>query len=216
MKDRIIDILEKYGKVFVLFCIGVAILGIVLSYVFPNEIPYEIEVNNVEQEDFNLTLTPGAVVTYRCNTGTKPMAGIQVWISKEGQEFWDGRIIYEVYNKDESVLYGVAEQSLAELFDIQFVYLPFKGMKECNGDLVIKFSYTGSENVYPVLKANKVELEDASTSVDGNIIEGNLKSSYIYMNYTHPLVFDLKIILVIFITVFFTFESKKKQKVKEV
>lgn len=221
MKDKIIGLLEKYGKFFVLSCIGIAIVGIVLSYVFPNESIYSIEVNGDdvvnadENSDFKIPLTQGSVVEYYCNTGTKPMAGIQVWISKEGAEFSDGKIIYEVYNQDESVQLGTGEQSLKDLYDLQFVYLPFTGMKECNGDIKIKFYYTGSEATAPVLLANQNEVEDASTSVDGSSITGNIKSSYIYINYTHPLVFDLKVILAIFVTVFFTLDSKKKQKVNE-
>jgi hypothetical protein len=216
MKDKIIGLLEKYGKLFVLFCIVISVLGIIFSYVFPNEVFDQIEVNNEENSDFKIPLTQGSFVEYKCNTGERPMAGIQVYISKEGAEFVDGKIVYEVYNGDGTVLLGTGEQLLKDLFDPQFVYLPFKGMKECNGDLTIKFYFTGSETTPPALIANRnTEIKDTSTLVDGSIIAGNLKTRYIYIVYTHPLVFDLKVILAIFVTVFFTLESKKKQKVNE-
>jgi hypothetical protein len=212
MKDKIIGLLEKYGKIFVLFCIAISAFGILLSYVFPNEVIYSIDVNVEDNTDSKIPLTEGSFVEYQCNTGTKAMTGIQVWISKEGAEFMDGKIIYEVYNGEGFELLGIGEQLLKDIDDLQFVYLPFKGMKECNGDLTIKFYYTGNETTVPALIANQNEVEEASTSLDGTLLSGNLKSSYIYINETHPLVFDLKVILAIFVTVFFTLESKRNRK----
>lgn len=111
--------------------------------------------------------------------------------------------------------YGTGEQLLKDIDDGQFVYLPFKGMKECIGDINIKFYYIGSETIEPALIANQDKVKNVSTFSDGTLIKGNIKASYIYINETHPLVFDLKIMLAIFVTVFFTLESKKKQKAKE-
>lgn len=212
MKEKMIELLEKYGKFIVLFCITVSALGIVLSYVFPKGAFYSNDVNNVEVSDFKIPLTQGEFIEYKCNAGTIPMAGIQVYISKEGAQFTDGKVLYEVYNGDGTKLLSGGEQLLKDISDGQFVFLPFSNSKECKGDLVIKFSYAGSDTIVPALIANKKALEDASTSVNGNIISGNLKSSYIYINYTHPLVFDFKVMLAIFVTVFFTLESKRSRK----
>ncbi|MFA9376689.1 MAG: hypothetical protein ACERKZ_08040 [Lachnotalea sp.] len=213
MKNKLIEMLEKYGKLLVLLCIVISALGIVFSYVFPKGVFYEIEVNEVDcSSEFDISLSEDSVVQYKCNTGEKPMAGIQVWISKEGAESNDGKVIYEVYNGDSTVLLGTGEQLLKDIDDPQFVYCSFQSMKECNGDLTIKFYYTGSETTAPVLRANQNEVEAASTSVDGTLISGNLESSYIYINETHPLVFDLKVMLAIFVTVFFTLESKRNRK----
>jgi hypothetical protein len=212
MKEKIIELLEKYGKLFVLFCITVSAFGIVFSYVFPKEKPYGIDVNIEEGSEFNIPLTKGEVVEYKCNTGTKPMAGIQLYVSKQGAEFTDGKIKYEVYNSDGTKLLSSGEQLLKDISDVQFVYFEFGNKKECNGDLVIKFSFEGSETTVPALIANKKVVEDASTSVNGSLITGNIKSSYIYVVYTHPLVFDLKVMLAIFVTVFFTLESKRSRK----
>lgn len=215
MKDKIILLFEKYGKLFVLLCIAIAIIGIIASYLFPNESFDSSDINIEENADFKIPLTQGSVVEYNCNTGKRPMAGIQVFISKEGAEFSDGKVHYEVYNKDGSVHLGSGEQLLKDIADGQFVYLPFKGMKECMGDIKIKFFYTGSESIAPALIANQDEIEEVSTIADGTRIKGNVKASYIYINETHPLVFDLKIMLAVFMTVFFTLESKKKQKANE-
>lgn len=215
MKDKIILLFEKYGKLFVLLCIAIAIIGIIASYLFPNESFDSSDINIEENADFKIPLTQGSVVEYNCNTGKRPMAGIQVFISKEGAEFSDGKVHYEVYNKDGSVHLGSGEQLLKDIADGQFVYLPFKGMKECMGDIKIKFFYTGSESIAPALIANQDEIEEVSTIADGTRIKGNIKASYIYINETHPLVFDLKIMLAVFVTVFFTLESKKKQKANE-
>lgn len=215
MKDKIILLFEKYGKLFVLLCIAIAIIGIIASYLFPNESFDSSDINIEENADFKIPLTQGSVVEYNCNTGKRPMAGIQVFISKEGAEFSDGKVHYEVYNKDGSVHLGSGEQLLKDIEDGQFVYLPFKGMKECMGDIKIKFFYTGSESIAPALIANQDEIEEVSTIADGTRIKGNIKASYIYINETHPLVFDLKIMLAVFVTVFFTLESKKKQKANE-
>lgn len=215
MKDKIIMLFEKYGKLFVLLCIAIAIIGIIASYLFPNESFDSSDINIEENADFKIPLTQGSVVEYNCNTGKRPMAGIQVFISKEGAEFSDGKVHYEVYNKDGSVHLGSGEQLLKDIEDGQFVYLPFKGMKECIGDIKIKFFYTGSESLAPALIANQDEIEKVSTIADGTLIKGNIKASYIYINETHPLVFDLKIMLAVFMTVFFTLESKKKQKANE-
>lgn len=215
MKDKIILLFEKYGKLFVLFCIAFAIIGIIASYVFPNESFDSSDINIEENADFKIPLTQGSVIEYNCNTGTRPMAGIQVFISKEGSEFSDGKVHYEVYNKDGSIHLGSGEQLLKDIADGQFVYLPFKGMKECIGDIKIKFFYTGSESLAPALIANQDEIEKVSTIADGTLIKGNIKASYIYIHETHPLVFDLKIMLAIFVTVFFTLGCKKKQKANE-
>jgi len=212
MKEKILELLEKYGKILVLFCIAVSTIGIIMSYIFPNEVIYSIDVNLEKSADFDIPLNLGEVVEYRCNTGTKPMAGIQAYVSKEGAEFTDGKIIYEVYNGDGTKLLCSGEQLLKDIDDGQFVYFEFSNKKDCNGDLVIKFSYTGSEATAPALIANNKKVEEASTLVNGSVISGNLKSSYIYINYTHPLVFDLKVMLAIFVTVFFTLESKRSRK----
>ncbi len=212
MKDKIMELFEKYGNLFVLFCIAISALGIVLSYVFPNESFDSIDVNLEEGSDFEIPLTQGSFVEYKCNSGERPMAGIQVYISKKDAEFTDGRLIYEVYNGDGTKLLGAGEQLLKDLSDEQFVYLPFTGMNECNGDLTIKIYYMGSEATAPVVIANQKAVENASTFVDGSLITGNIKSSYIYINYTHPLVFDLKVMLAIFVTVFFTLGSKRNRK----
>lgn len=215
MRDKIILLFERYGKLIVLFCITIAIFGIIGSYIFPNEVFDSSDINIEENDDFKIPLTQGSIIEYHCNTGTRPMAGIQVFISKEDIEFNDGKILYEVYSKDGSIHYGTGEQLLKDIEDGQFVYLSFKGMKECIGDIYIKFYYTGSEAIAPALIANKDKLEMVSTFVNGTLSKGNIKASYIYINETHPLVFDLKIMLAIFVTVFFTLESNKKQKVNE-
>lgn len=214
MKNKIISLLEKYGRIVILFCIVTAVLGIAFSYIFPNEVLYSTDVNIDEDSDFKIPLSEGSYIEYKCNSGINPMAGIQVWISKEGDEFTEGKIIYEVYNEDGTVLLGTGEQLLNDIYDLQFVFLSFKGMKECNGDLTIKFYCVGTEITAPALIANQKKIETVSTSVDGSLILGNLKSSNIYINYTHPLVFDLKVILTMFGTVFFTLE-RKKQKVNK-
>ena len=215
MKDKMILLLDKYGKIMVLFFIFVAFIGIIGSYVFPNEVFDSSDINIEENADFTIPMTQGSVIEYNCNTGTRPMAGIQVFISKEGAEFSDGKIYYEVYSKDGSIHYGTGEQLLKDIEDGQFVYLPFKGMKECIGDINIKFYFKGSETIAPALIANQDSIKMVSTFANGTLIKGNIKASYIYVNETHPLVFDLKIMLAIFVTVFFTLESKKKQKAKE-
>lgn len=215
MKDKIIALLEKYGKLFVLFCIVVSVLGLVISYVFPNKIFITREINPEENSEYHIPLEQGSAIEYQCNTGDMAMSGIQIGISKEGAEFTDGKIIYEIYDSTGALL-GAGEQMLKDIYDLQNVYFPFPGKADYNGDLHVKFTYTGSEPTTPSLIANKeqeVEDKSAATFVDGNQIEGNLKSWYIYKRSTYPLVFDLKVMLAIFITVFFTLESKKKQKV---
>jgi hypothetical protein len=215
MKDKIIGLFEKYGRVFVLCCIVISTLGLIASYVFPNVVLDTEPINMEENSDFHIPLTIGSVIEYKCKTGTQQMAGIQVGISKEGAEFTDGKVVYEIYNGDSSVLLGAGEQLLKDISDFQEVYLPFTGMKEYNGALTIKFYYTGSETTAPALIANQTKVKDASTYVEGNLITGNLKSYYIYSRNTYPLVFDLKIMLAIFVIVFCTFESKTKKKVNE-
>lgn len=215
MKDKIIRLLEKYGTIFVLLCIAAAIAGLVISYVFPNKILVTREVNVETGSEYYIPLTKESIIEYRCNSGDTPMIGIQIGISKEGAEFTDGKIVYEIYDNAGTLL-GTGEQLLKDIFDVQDVYLPFPGSTQYSGDLLIKFTYAGSEAVAPSLIANKketVEDEKAATIVDGSQIAGNLRSYYIYSRNTYPLVFDLKVMLAIFVTVFFTLDSKKKKKV---
>lgn len=209
MKNNIISLLEKHGRTVILFCIITAVLGIAFSYIYPNEVLYSTDVNIDEDSDYKIPLSEGNYIEYKCNSGINPMAGIQVWICKEGNEFTEGKIIYEVYNGDSTVLFGTGEQLLNDIYNLQFVFLPFKGMKECKGDLTIKFYCVGTGVAAPVLIANQKKIEAVSTSVDGNLISGNLKVSNIYIKNTYPLVFDLKVMLTMFVTVFFTLERKK-------
>jgi hypothetical protein len=212
MKDKLIELLEKYGKYFVLFCIVVSALGLVLSYLFPNEVPFGVDVNMEKGNEFTIPLTKGTTLEYKCNTGTLPMGGIQVYVSKEGAEFTDGKIIYKVYNSDSSKELASGEQLVKDLVDPQFVYLPFSDKKASVGDITIQFSYEGSEATPPAIVANSKILDKASTLVNGSPISGNIKSSYIYISYTHPLAFDFKVMLAIFVTVFFTLEGKRRRK----
>lgn len=215
IKERLRIILNKYGRVFVIFCIVISALGLIFSYVFPNEVIDTYAVNMNEETQYKILLDKESYIEYYLNSGIKPMIGIQLGISKEGNDFSDGRIVYEVYNSDMQLL-GTNELLLKDIYDIQYVYLPFAGMGECNGDLYLKLYYTGNDQAVPAILANKTELEDAKTLVAGSEIEGNIMSCYIYSHNTYPLVFDLKIILVMFIAVFCTLEGgifkRNKQK----
>lgn len=216
IKEGLTIILNKYGRIFVIFCIVVSALGLIFSYVFPNEVIDTYAVNMNEETQYKIPLDKESYIEYYLNSGIKPMIGIQLGISKEGSEFSDGKLVYEVYNSDMQLL-GAKELLLKDIYDIQYVYMPFDGMGECNGDLYLKLYYTGSDAASPAILANKTELEDAKTLVSGKEIEGNIMSCYIYSHNTYPLVFDLKIVLVMFIAVFCTLEGgifkKNKQKV---
>lgn len=215
MKDKFIRLLDKYGKMFVIFCIFVCAAGLVWSYVKPRTTLDTYEVNMAENNDYNIVLKPETEVDYYCNTGNLPLNGVQMGISKEGHEYTDGKVVCSVFKAEDNSLLGTTAQNLNEIVELQYVYFPFMAMNQYAGEIIIKFTYEGTDTQYPAIVANDTVVEDIATYVNGEKIDGCLKAYHLYSRDIYPYVFDLRIFLVIFIAVFFTlsFNKRNEQKV---
>lgn len=214
MKKKLIDLMEKYGKIFIIFCILIMAMALILSYVKPRQALDTYEINMQENNDYNIEIDKATTVEYYCDTGEKPLNGVQMGITRQGHEYTDGRIVCTVFKADDKSVLGSVSQNLNEILQVQYVYFPFTQMTQYSGNIIISFTYEGNDTEYPAIIANDNTTENSKTLVNGREISGSLKAYYIYSHNTYPLVFDLKIFLAIFITVFFTlpFGNKKNQK----
>lgn len=214
MKNKLIKLMDKYGNIFIILCILVCVAGLVWSYVKPRTTLDTYEINMKENNDYNIVLKLDVEVEYHCNTGELPLNGVQMGISKEGHEYTDGQVVCSVFKADDNTLLGVTKQNLNEIVELQYVYFPFMAMTQYAGEVVIKFTYEGSDTEYPAIVANETVVDEITTYVNGEKIDGCLKAYHLYSRDIYPYVFDLKVFLIIFITVFFTLSFGKKNRQK--
>lgn len=109
--------------------------------------------------------------------------------------------------------------------EAMYTYIPFADYEKCKGDIVIEFSYEnmgetpepfngGSvpgddgtapgeaairENAVPALLVNSVQKENTKTSLDGAEYDGGLCGYSVYTHNTYPLVYDLRLMICIFL-----------------
>lgn len=98
--------------------------------------------------------------------------------------------------------------------EAMYTYIPFADYERCKGDIVIEFSYEGmgetpepfdgvslpeENSKVPALAVNAVQKENTETSVDGEAIAGGLCGYTVYTHNTYPLVYDLRLLICIFL-----------------
>lgn len=210
MKEKVIALLNRYGKLIVSFCFVLSILGLILNYAFPNEVLSTQAVNMKTGDDRYLALPQGTVVTYSYHT-QYPMRGIQIGIHKGEQTFSQGMVIYKVFRTDTKEIVANGVIALAALTDTQYVYMPFEDKEKCVGDLTLELSYDGGDQgVAPSIIANSTLTKDTATAVNGQTYQGSLKTSYIYSYDRYPLKLDFKYMVLVFAAVFLTLEPRKR------
>ena len=201
-----INIAHIILPILTLFCLA----GFIGSLLFPNKVLDTYKINVTEEEgdtEFTILLSKEEKISYVMNATANPMQGIQVGISKES-ETQEGVILhYQVYQqeKEEDSLLGellsdnVYEVELGD--DLQYVYLPFDNSDRCTGEIVVCFYYE-SENQgmkAPALLANHTQIKDTITMVGDTMLDGSLKSMYIYTHDTYPLLYDFRLMTFVFL-----------------
>lgn len=111
-----------------------------------------------------------------------------------------------------------ALQALPEGADVsvvdmpQYVYLPFENYEDCKGEILITFTYISNgdkpqrmvedgsgETPVPGLFINNVEKDGTVTQKDGAELQGSLIGYTVYTHNTYPLVYDLRILVFLFL-----------------
>ncbi|MDD2970590.1 MAG: hypothetical protein PHE02_00465 [Lachnospiraceae bacterium] len=207
MPGKIISHMKNFiqDKICFILPIITAMLAVMLvcSYLIPKKVIDTYRTNTTEDEGDSeriQILEPGMKLTYHMNTGSRPMMGIHVGVAKNGNTYDTAAMICNVYTADGTLVSGNG-YLLNQGEDVQYVYLPFQDYEKCRGDITMEFTYTleTDENVTaPGLLMNGKVLTDAHTELDGSKMDGNLKTIYIYTHDTYPLVYDLRILVVLF------------------
>lgn len=194
--------------------LGLALL-LVLSYIFPKQVidTYKMNMDEEYAEEL-LALEEGSTISYTMNTGARPMKGIQPAISKQGGSFTDGILRYRVYLAQDDILVSDNAYALREGEDLQYVFLPFSDFERCQGDIRIDFLYESGQdgNSAPAFLINSYRKEGTSTAVNGELLEGGLKGYSVYTHDTYPLVYDLKILICLFLAASMTVNFSRKKK----
>ncbi|MEG1876062.1 MAG: hypothetical protein RRX92_08670 [Lachnospiraceae bacterium] len=189
---------------------------LLFNMMVPKAVIDTYKINMVEEEgdkEYLLPLEVGQSILYQVDTGSRPMMGIHVGVSKNGGTFQTGELICTVSKTGEASEQPISEThiALAPLQELQYVYFPFEDYEACQGVIQISFRYDaqGTLGEYPSLLANGRQVVGANThkitisATDGMpeknlLLDGNLKTMYIYTHDTYPLVYDLRILTLSF------------------
>jgi len=208
---KLLDFLNKYGRILAGLGVLICVAGLVLSYVKPKQKLETITINMSAEGETVLELAQGTVIEYICDTKGYAMSGIQVGISKYGNALAEGAMLCSVYTEDREVLLSQTLISVGELDEGQYVYIPFENYEQCIGTILVEFTYTDPSGAVMGLMANTAELEDAVTVVNGIESKCQLKSYYVYRLDYYPLLFDLSILLFMFVGAFMLTGNKKEK-----
>ena len=184
--------------------------GFIGSLLFPNKVLDTYKINVTEEEgdtEFTIPLSQEEKISYVMNATANPMQGIQVGISKEGETQEGVLLHYQVYRQDKEKDTLLGELLSDNVYDVelgdnlQYVYLPFGNSEKCTGDIVVCFSYESEKEngKAPALLANHTMVQNTITMVGDTILDGSLKSMYIYTHDTYPLLYDFRLMTFVFL-----------------
>ena len=189
---------------------------------------YPMNISGEENTDEILPLSEGSVISYTMDTGTRPLRGIQPGISLQGGRFRTGVIRCSVFtepghiqvsdnnfalsgltdNVQQQIAGGAAEDIAFQPF---YMYIPFQNYEKCKGKITVEFTYesnaempepffkAGMQHIVPGLQSNDVKKEGTATAWDGKVMQGGLTGYYVYTHNTYPLVYDLRLLLCVFL-----------------
>lgn len=196
-----------------LLTIGILVL-LIFSYLVPKKVIDTYKTNITEENgdtEYLIPLNKETTIIYHMNTGSRPIMGMHIGVSKNGNTFTEETIHCDIFTDNQKTQVSSNVYALNQGQDIQYVYLPFQNYEACMGNITIIFTYQSSNQTsdyYPSLLANGKEITNAYTQINGNKIEGNIKSIYIYTHDTYPLVYDLRILFVLFAAASMTINYK--------
>lgn len=210
---------DKIHILLPLFTLLLAIL-LVCSYLIPKKVIDTYQINVTEDEGDTeqlISLEEDSKITYHMNTGTRPIMGIHIGVAKNGNAYDTAAILCNVYTED-GTLISENGYLLQQGEDMQYIYIPFQNYDKCFGEISMEFTYRAENDTNvtpPGILANGKDLTDAYTEIDGNKLDGNLKTIYIYTHDTYPLVYDLRILTALFFAASMTVNYGKIRKGKK-
>lgn len=181
----------------------------------PKKVIDTYKINVAEEEgdkEYLIPMEKEVPIIYEMNTGNRPMRGIHIAVAKNGGLFEKGAIVCNIFSKDKNSLVSENSYALNQGEDIQYVYIPFSDYEACSGAIEIQFTYDSEGNTAnesPGLLANGRAVKDTVTKVEGEAIKGSLKTMYVYTHNTYPLVYDLRILTLLFFAACMTVPFKK-------
>lgn len=126
MKEKLVNGLNKYGRLLAGAGIAVCVAGLVFGYVRPKQKLETVAINMSSEGESDIPLEEGTIVEYRCSTKGYPMAGIQVGITKYGKELLESKLLMSVYDEKKEVLLSQSLISMGDVDEGQYLYLPFE------------------------------------------------------------------------------------------
>jgi len=218
---KIVQILKGHkNKICVMMTAGCFAL-LILSYIYP-KYSFITSAYNVmeapEEERILIPMTAGTQLVYEMTTPNRPLFGIQPLIMNESGEVLPGDLIIRVMNTEEKEIISETIWNLSDLQGEQFVYIPLKDYKKCQGTIQILISYEHDESgLVPVFVANHNMETGSKTIVNGEEMEGSLLSYHVYRKASYPLVYDLQILTLLFagVSVIGVMKGNAEQKSKK-
>lgn len=191
-----------------------AALVFVCSYLFPKS-AYDIKAYHVvleegEQEK-DIELTPETTVLFSVSVGEVNVKGIQPCLDWGAENCPGGVVCVDAWRLSDSedgeqIYIGQGSASLDMGLRRAYTYaaLPHEG--EAGGELIFAIRYVPAEGetTYPFLIATDRDLEGCVTVVNGEEYDGDLLMYYASELDTYPLLFDSKIVCLLFICVALT------------
>lgn len=198
-------------------------IGLIISLLVPKKVIDTYKVNVTEEEgdtEVMIDLPAESELVHTMNTGSRPMLGIQIAISKNGSTYTNSVLSCEVYQTGTENLLSKNEYSLAQGEELQYIYIPFADYEKCMGTISIRFQYIDRDGNIgaPAILANGSSITGSGTIVNGAKYPGNIKCMYVYTHDTYPLVYDLRILFLMFLAATMTasipgyFHKKGEQK----
>ncbi len=195
---------------------------LLVSFVVPKMVIDTIKVNTTEEEgdvEYPLLLEEGTFLVHQMNTESRPLFGIQSALFKNGIQYEKSILHCDVYEANTEIRLSSNQYQLSQGEDLQYIYIPFADYEACVGELEIRFWYEnldGEAAKPPSLLANGRVFNETRTFFAGEELPGTIKCMYVHTHATYPLVYDLRILLVVFLAASATVTWKTPFRKKEV
>lgn len=201
---------------------ALAALVFLCSSLFPKTtydiVEYHAVLEDGEQET-EIELTPGATVLFSLSVGEVNLNGVQPCLDWGAESCPTGVLCVDVWQVSESgeqTYIGQGSAALDAGLRRAYTYVALPHEEELGGELVFAICYVPAEGemTYPSLIATDRDLDDCLTVVNGQIYDGDLLMYYACERETYPLLFDAKLVCLLFICVALTMGNARKKEVR--
>ncbi|MBU9724566.1 hypothetical protein [Diplocloster modestus] len=202
MIKKVCNWIDRNIRRLLLLGILLSVLGIIASYLFPNEYMATQGYNTKAEQLVQNPLAEGTVMEYKFQVDER-LLGVQVKYTTYDKKLTSGVIHYEVLSQTDGHSLGSSAMAAPNIAEGQDVLMPFTGFETCSGPLILRIWCDGvTDGNYPGIYTNPQIIPDVSTSINGQVLQGNMIMTYCYPAYNKPLLWYFVLFLFVLLTLF--------------